>query len=78
MRTTLLIHDDVYETARRRAFDERRSLGDVISELARRGLAAEHTDERRPIGLFAGQGSIADDFDETPPEVVEALDRELA
>ena len=38
MRTTLNIDDDVVEAARELAASERRSLGSVISELARRGL----------------------------------------
>ncbi|MDT0200361.1 type II toxin-antitoxin system VapB family antitoxin [Nocardioides sp. AE5] len=39
MRTTLAIDDDVLEEARELASVEGRSLGAVISELARRGLA---------------------------------------
>lgn len=38
MRTTLRIDDDVVAAARELAAGERRSLGAVISELARRGL----------------------------------------
>ena len=38
MRTTLDIDDDVIVAARELAAGERRSLGSVISELARRGL----------------------------------------
>ncbi|MCL2770448.1 MAG: antitoxin [Solirubrobacterales bacterium] len=38
MRTTLNIDDDVVVAARELAAGERRSLGAVISELARRGL----------------------------------------
>lgn len=38
MRTTLEIDDDVVSAARELAAGERRSLGSVISELARRGL----------------------------------------
>lgn len=38
MRTTLNIDDDVAAAARELASDEHRSLGAVISELARRGL----------------------------------------
>lgn len=39
MRTTLDIDDDVVAVAREVAADTRRSLGAVISEFARRGLA---------------------------------------
>ena len=47
MRTTLNLDDDVVFAARELAKDERRSIGAVISELARRGLtpaqiAADH------------------------------------
>ena len=38
MRTTLDIDDDVIAAARELAAGERRSLGSVVSELARRGL----------------------------------------
>ena len=38
MRTTLAIDDDVLDAARAIAEQTRRSLGDVVSELARRGL----------------------------------------
>lgn len=38
MRTTLELDDDLVATARELAAAERRSLGSVISELARRGL----------------------------------------
>ncbi|HVL84636.1 MAG TPA: hypothetical protein VM367_10200 [Pseudonocardia sp.] len=38
MRTTLDLDEDVVEAARELAAGQRRSLGSVISELARRGL----------------------------------------
>ncbi|MDQ3632611.1 MAG: antitoxin [Actinomycetota bacterium] len=38
MRTTLELDDDVVAAARELAAQDRRSLGSVISELARRGL----------------------------------------
>lgn len=40
MRTTLNLDKDVFEVARAIASAERRSIGDVVSELARRGLAS--------------------------------------
>ena len=40
MRTTLDIDDDVLEIAKQRAKAERKSAGQVISELARQALAA--------------------------------------
>jgi hypothetical protein len=39
MRTTLTIDDDLLEAARSIARSENRSIGKVISDLARRGLA---------------------------------------
>jgi hypothetical protein len=50
MRTTLVIEDDVLEAARSLAESEGRSVGEVLSELARRGLAP------RP------QDAVEDDF----------------
>ena len=38
MRTTLAIDDDVLDAARAIAEQTRRSLGQIVSELARRGL----------------------------------------
>ncbi len=44
MRTTLDLDDDVVAAARELAAGERRSLGAVISELARRGLMPARVD----------------------------------
>ena len=41
MRTTLNLDGDIVEAARSLARVERRSLGDVVSALARRGLAPD-------------------------------------
>jgi hypothetical protein len=41
MRTTVAIDDDVLEAARSLARSEQRSVGDVLSDLARRGLAPQ-------------------------------------
>ena len=40
MRTTLTIDDDVLDAVRERARREGRSLGDILSDLARRALTA--------------------------------------
>lgn len=54
MRTTLTLDDDVYEAVRQRAFDQRRPIGDVVSELTKRGLAAEsEARPRRKLGFWA-------------------------
>ena len=51
MRTTLDLDEDVVRAARELATDTRRSLGSVISELARRGLtpAQVETDGDLPV-----------------------------
>ena len=78
MRTTMTLDDEVYETVRQRAFNERRSIGEVVSDLTKRGLAAEsQAKPRRRLGFWAGQGFIADDFDQTPPEILDAMDEPL-
>ena len=43
MRTTLDIADDVLEAARERAKRERKTIGEMISELARRALTTPQT-----------------------------------
>jgi hypothetical protein len=45
MRTTLDLDDDVLDEARERARRERRSIGAVVSELARRGLRPADGDD---------------------------------
>jgi hypothetical protein len=40
MRTTLEIADDVLQAAKERARREKKTIGEMISELARRGLTA--------------------------------------
>jgi hypothetical protein len=71
VRTTLDIDDDVVAAARELAATARRSLGAVISELARRGLtpARVETDDGLPvIRVPAGTAPI------TPEMVRRALD----
>lgn len=77
MRTTLELDDRLHAIARQKAFEERRSIGDVISELALRGLEASESRPARRLGLYAGRIHVAHDFDDTPPEVLEALDEPL-
>jgi hypothetical protein len=71
VRTTLDIDDDVVAAARELAAGQGRSLGSVISELARRGLtpALVETDHGLPvIGVPPGAPPI------TPEMVRRALD----
>lgn len=73
VRTTLEIDNDVVSAARELAALQRRSLGSVISELARRGLtpAQVHTDGSLPvIRMPAGSPPI------TPEMVRRALDED--
>jgi hypothetical protein len=51
MRTTLSIDDDVLLAAKARAERERRSLGEVMSELARRGLSPGPVERRTRNGI---------------------------
>ena len=79
MRTTLELDDRLHEVARRRAFEQRRSVGDVISELALRGLESERAARpKRTLGRYAGLIHVADDFDETAPDLFAELDEPMA
>jgi hypothetical protein len=75
MRTTLDIDDDVVAAARELAACERRSLGSVISALARQGLTPARVDTETDDGLPvirvpAGTSPI------TPEMVRRALDED--
>ncbi len=41
MKTSLQIDDDVYAAAERRASAENRSVGEILSDLARKGLGVD-------------------------------------
>ena len=74
MRTTLSLDDEVYSVARQRAFDEHRSVGDVVSSLIRKGLEAEKAGRTpRPLGKFRGQIVMSEDFNDTPADVVTSI-----
>ena len=47
MRTTLSIDDDILDVAKSLAEAERRTVGEVISDLARRGLQPRDCSEER-------------------------------
>ncbi len=51
MRTTLSIDDDVLLAAKARAEREHRSVGEVVSELARRGLSPNPTERKTRNGI---------------------------
>jgi hypothetical protein len=52
MRTTLDVDDDVLNAARSLARSQRRSLGRVVSELARKGLVPRRAVSRRGFPVF--------------------------
>lgn len=75
MRTTVNLRDDLYEAARRQAFEQRRTLGDVMNELIERGLSANPP--RRQLGAFAGRITVAEDFDAPDPDLEETVDQSV-
>ena len=69
MRTTLVIDDDVMEAARAIAEHQNRSIGQVVSDLARRSLhAPEAARSRNGIALLAAKPGVV-----VTPEIVNAL-----
>jgi hypothetical protein len=69
MRTTLVIDDDVMEAARAIAEHQNRSIGQVVSDLARRSLRApEAARSRNGIALLAAKPGVV-----VTPEIVNAL-----
>jgi negative regulator of replication initiation len=79
MRTTIDLDDEIHSLARRRAFETRKSIGEVVSDLARRGLEAEaEARPKRILGQFEGRIRVSDDFNDTPDEVLSALNQPLA
>jgi hypothetical protein len=70
VRTTLEIDDDVVAVARELAGRERRSLGSVISELARRGLEATRVEAEGDLPVISVPSG-------TPPITPELVRRAL-
>jgi len=72
VRTTLLIDDDVLEAAKGLAAREHKSIGQVVSELARRGLKPAQVPpfrgERNGIPLLPGRSGA-------PPVTPELVNR---
>lgn len=77
MRTTVTIDDELYDRARAIALEEHRTHSEVLNELIRIGLAAPSTHPGRTLGALRGRAWISDDFDRTPPEMLDAIDRPL-
>lgn len=75
MRTTLNLDDDIMEAARAMARFERRSLGNVVSDLARRGLAPRAVPQADAAGFPVF--TVGDDAPAITDEMVaSALDDE--
>ena len=78
MRTTVSIDDEIHEAARRIAFESRRTLSEVLNELLAEGLETVTRKAQRPrLGQLRGTIKIADDFDDTPQEILDALTEPL-
>jgi hypothetical protein len=73
MRTTLELDDDVVTAAKELAAIERRSLGSVVSELARRGLTPAKVDVAGELPVIHVP---ADSVPITPEMVRRALDED--
>ncbi len=71
MRTTLKIDDDILQAARSLADEQGRSVGEIVSELARRGLRPRPSKRRGNLPIFAVDESAPC---LTPEMVREALD----
>jgi hypothetical protein len=70
MRTTLNVDDDILETAREVAYFRQISVGEAVSMLARRGLAARVGTRRDPVsGLLVFD--VQDDAPALTSEIVE-------
>ncbi len=58
MRTTVSLDDDIFEAAQAQAHASGRNLGDVISQLARRGLrASADTAVKNGLPVFKVSGN---------------------
>lgn len=73
MRTTLDLDDDVLAAARELAAGERRSLGAVISQLARRGLTPARVEAEGDLPVIRVPAGVAPI---TPEMVRRALDED--
>jgi hypothetical protein len=68
MHASLQIDDDVYEEAQRLAASENRSLGEVLSDLARKALRTDVLKKRKEGGF--PRFSVPED---TPPITLEMV-----
>lgn len=78
MRTTVSLDEQIHEEARRIAFESRRTLSAVINELLAEGLRQlARPPARRRLGQLRGTIDIADDFDDTPAEILDSITEPL-
>lgn len=78
MRTTVSLDERIHEEARRMAFESRRTFSEVINELLAEGLKqVVRPPARRQLGQLRGTITIADDFDDTPEEILDSLTEPL-
>jgi hypothetical protein len=60
MRTTITVDDDIFEAAQAQARASGKKLGEVISQLARRGLrASADTASKNGLPVFKVQGNAS-------------------
>ena len=79
MRTTITIDDSVYINARKEAFDTGRSIGEVISEWAKKGLqnmAANIRPKQKSGFNFPSFGESGNKNGITAEDVKHAMDEE--
>ncbi|MEP7352123.1 MAG: hypothetical protein ABI824_02725 [Acidobacteriota bacterium] len=74
MRTTLNVDDDVLDVAKSMAHVRKMSVGEALSELARRGMTAPVTFKRDPDTGFLMFDGI--DFPNITPEDIKRLEEE--
>ena len=74
MRTTVSLDERIHEETRRIAFESRRTLSAVINELLAEGLKqVAPPPARRRLGQLRGTITVAEDFNDTPAAVIDAL-----
>ena len=78
MRITLSIDDEIYEQARRLAFESSRTIGAVVNDLLSAGLQEQRAPaSKRQLGQLRGAIVLADDFDHTSGALVDAFEADL-
>jgi hypothetical protein len=74
MRTTISIHDELLETAKRRARERGLTLGGLIEDALRRELSVDQQHvERIPIPVYTGGGGLRAGVDITSNRALQEL-----